>query len=128
MYLSPIQKANFFSQVKEDVAIQPERYSQLYVPNPFISPGERFREFYYWYVYALIKSHLNYRPQGKVIIFRSVCLFIGGGVRTPLSPLRADPSMEADPRPVRTSSCSHCSGWYASYWNTFLLRSICCKV
>ena len=37
-------------------------------------------------------------------------------------PLEADPfPLDADPR-VLTSSGGHCSGWYASYWNAFLLE------
>lgn len=29
--------------------MHPELHSILYVPNPFIVPGGRFREFYYWF-------------------------------------------------------------------------------
>nr|CAD54509.1 trehalase [Caenorhabditis elegans] len=32
------------------------RYSLLYVPNSFIVPGGRFREFYYWDAYWIIKG------------------------------------------------------------------------
>lgn len=36
-------------QVREDVRVNQDRYSLLYVPHPFIIPGGRFREFYYWW-------------------------------------------------------------------------------
>ncbi len=35
-------------QVKAEVAEKPERHSILYMPHPFVAPGDRFREFYYW--------------------------------------------------------------------------------
>ena len=28
------------------------------------------------------------------------------------------------PHPVMTASGNHCSGWYGSYWNAFLLKDI----
>ena len=52
------------------------------------------------------------RPQRKVM-FLEAFVFSGGGW--------ADPPLEADLR-VLTSSGGHCSGWYASYWNAFLLE------
>ncbi|WKX94945.1 hypothetical protein Q1695_011861 [Nippostrongylus brasiliensis] len=45
-------------QVKPMVKQSPERFSLLYVPNPFIVPGGRFREFYYWDAYWIIKGLL----------------------------------------------------------------------
>ncbi|KAI1717359.1 trehalase domain-containing protein [Ditylenchus destructor] len=45
-------------RVKEDVRIHQERYSLLYVPHPFIIPGGRFREFYYWDTFWIIKGLL----------------------------------------------------------------------
>lgn len=43
---------------KIDPAIEQHtsRYSLLYVPNSFIVPGGRFREFYYWDAYWIIKG------------------------------------------------------------------------
>lgn len=35
-------------QIRDDVRINQDRYSLLYVPHPFVIPGGRFREFYYW--------------------------------------------------------------------------------
>lgn len=35
-------------QVNPDVQTSPWRYSLIYVPNPVIVPGGRFREYYYW--------------------------------------------------------------------------------
>lgn len=45
-------------QAKTDVYENPELYSLLYVPNRFIVPGGRFREFYYWDSYWIIKGLL----------------------------------------------------------------------
>ncbi|VDM49775.1 unnamed protein product [Toxocara canis] len=44
--------------VKKEVAEQPERFSFLYVPNEFVIPGGRFREFYYWDTYWVVKGLL----------------------------------------------------------------------
>lgn len=35
-------------QVRDDVKHRQDHYSLLYVPHPFIIPGGRFLEFYYW--------------------------------------------------------------------------------
>ncbi|XP_075046836.1 trehalase [Mixophyes fleayi] len=45
-------------KINEDVREQPDRYSQIYVPNPIIVPGGRFREFYYWDSYWVINGLL----------------------------------------------------------------------
>ena len=45
-------------RVKEDVRIHQERYSLLYVPHSFIIPGGRFREFYYWDTFWILKGLL----------------------------------------------------------------------
>ena len=37
-------------QMIPKVAEQPEHYSLIALPEPFIVPGGRFREIYYWYV------------------------------------------------------------------------------
>ncbi|KAF8383135.1 tre-5 [Pristionchus pacificus] len=37
---------------------EPERFSLLHVPNNFIAPGGRFREFYYWDTYWIVKGLL----------------------------------------------------------------------
>ncbi|KAK0422621.1 hypothetical protein QR680_007677 [Steinernema hermaphroditum] len=36
----------------------PEKYSLIYVPNRFVVPGGRFREFYYWDAYWIVKGLL----------------------------------------------------------------------
>jgi len=43
-------------KIKDDVRVHPELYSMIYVPNPFIIPGGRFREFYYWDSYWIIRG------------------------------------------------------------------------
>ncbi|CAI9591761.1 unnamed protein product, partial [Staurois parvus] len=57
-------------QIKEEVKIQPERYSLIYVPNPLIVPGGRFREFYYWDSYwvinGLILSEMTQTARGMI--------------------------------------------------------------
>ncbi|KAH7724867.1 alpha,alpha-trehalase [Aphelenchoides avenae] len=45
-------------RVKDDVRVHQERYSLLYVPHPFIIPGGRFREFYYWDTFWILKGLL----------------------------------------------------------------------
>jgi len=45
-------------KIKEDVSLQPNLYSMIYVPNPVIVPGGRFREFYYWDSYWIIDGLL----------------------------------------------------------------------
>lgn len=35
-------------QVKPEVLSHPERFSLIYLAHPFIVPGGRFVEFYYW--------------------------------------------------------------------------------
>ncbi|XP_043253468.1 trehalase-like isoform X1 [Colletes gigas] len=45
-------------KMKNDVKINEDRYSIIYVPHPVIVPGGRFREFYYWDSYWIIKGLL----------------------------------------------------------------------
>lgn len=45
-------------KMKKEVEEQPELYSIIHVPNPVIVPGGRFREFYYWDSYWIIKGLL----------------------------------------------------------------------
>ncbi|CAI4222428.1 unnamed protein product [Auanema sp. JU1783] len=45
-------------KVKDDVRHNQDRYSLLYVPYPFIIPGGRFREFYYWDTFWILKGLL----------------------------------------------------------------------
>ncbi|XP_038635513.1 trehalase isoform X1 [Scyliorhinus canicula] len=45
-------------KIKLDVQSHAELYSQIYVPKPLIVPGGRFREFYYWDSYWIIKGLL----------------------------------------------------------------------
>ncbi|GMR33854.1 hypothetical protein PMAYCL1PPCAC_04049 [Pristionchus mayeri] len=44
--------------IKPMVRDEPERFSLLHVPNNFIAPGGRFREFYYWDTYWIVKGLL----------------------------------------------------------------------
>lgn len=45
-------------KIKQDVKTNQERYSLIYLDNPFIVPGGRFRETYYWDSYWVIKGLL----------------------------------------------------------------------
>lgn len=45
-------------KVKDDVKEHPEQYSLIYIPNPVIVPGGRFREFYYWDSYWIVRGLL----------------------------------------------------------------------
>lgn len=45
-------------KIKSDVESNPDRYSLVYLPNPFIVPGGRFRETYYWDTYWVVKGLL----------------------------------------------------------------------
>ncbi|EFO91846.1 CRE-TRE-5 protein [Caenorhabditis remanei] len=43
-------------QMKPEVKEDPSRFSLIYVPHQFILPGGRFREFYYWDAYWIVKG------------------------------------------------------------------------
>ena len=45
-------------KMKDTVKEHEDLYSIIYVPNPVIVPGGRFREFYYWDSYWIIKGLL----------------------------------------------------------------------
>lgn len=45
-------------KMTDDVKKRPDLYSIIWVPNPVIVPGGRFREFYYWDSYWIIKGLL----------------------------------------------------------------------
>ncbi|XP_072763574.1 trehalase [Anoplolepis gracilipes] len=45
-------------KIKDDVMIDPQRHSLIYVNHTFIVPGGRFREFYYWDSYWIIEGLL----------------------------------------------------------------------
>ena len=55
-------------QVGDDVMLHPDRHSLLAVPHPFIVPGGRFREFYYWWEYSKLNtnSHVIFKLTGTV--------------------------------------------------------------
>ncbi|KAK6025344.1 alpha,alpha-trehalase, partial [Ostertagia ostertagi] len=55
----PVILRNFllqFVRVRDDVRRHQDHYSLLYVPHPFIIPGGRFREFYYWDSFWILKG------------------------------------------------------------------------
>ena len=44
-------------QIKPEVENQPEKYSLIPLDHPFIVPGGRFREMYYWDSYWTIQGN-----------------------------------------------------------------------
>ncbi|CAK9819937.1 unnamed protein product [Anthophora plagiata] len=68
-------------KIKEDVRIHEDQYSIIYVPNPVIVPGGRFREFYYWDSYWIIKglllSEMYVTAKGMLSNFVSIVDKIG---------------------------------------------------
>lgn len=48
----------YMFQVDTKIRDNQEKYTLIYVPEPFIAPGGRFREFYYWDAYWIIKGLL----------------------------------------------------------------------
>ncbi|XP_045135480.1 trehalase-like isoform X2 [Portunus trituberculatus] len=57
-------------KISTTVKDNPEKHSQIYVPNPVIVPGGRFREFYYWDSYwtieGLLLSGMNHTVKGML--------------------------------------------------------------
>ncbi|XP_067002746.2 trehalase [Anabrus simplex] len=49
---------NFTRKISREVERNGEKYSLIYVPNRFVVPGGRFREFYYWDTYWIIRGLL----------------------------------------------------------------------
>jgi len=45
--------------MKSDVHTNSQLYSIIPVPNPVIVPGGRFREFYYWDSYWIVKGLIH---------------------------------------------------------------------
>eukprot|EP01123_Difflugia_compressa_P011080 TRINITY_DN4290_c0_g1_i1.p1 TRINITY_DN4290_c0_g1~~TRINITY_DN4290_c0_g1_i1.p1 ORF type:complete len:594 (-),score=87.12 TRINITY_DN4290_c0_g1_i1:61-1842(-) len=94
-FISKIQDANYraFAQILNkmwtslgkqlipDVAINPQRYSMISQKRPFIVPGERFNEFYYWDSYWIIKGLLTcgMNETAKGIILNAIDLVLEYG-------------------------------------------------
>ncbi|EDW74002.1 uncharacterized protein Dwil_GK21696 [Drosophila willistoni] len=57
-------------RLKDDVQRNPDMYSSIYVPNPFIVPGGRYTEFYYWDSYwillGLLASGMHQTAKGMI--------------------------------------------------------------
>nr|UEK51437.1 Treh-E-like protein [Parasacculina yatsui] len=60
-------------RVDSRVYLYPNRYSMIYVPSPVIIPGGRFREFYYWDSYWVVKglllSDMDRTVRGMILNF-----------------------------------------------------------
>ncbi|XP_008474907.1 trehalase isoform X4 [Diaphorina citri] len=63
-------------KMKDDVRLHQDQYSIIYVPHPVIVPGGRFREFYYWDSYwiirGLILSEMFHTVKGMLGNFLSI--------------------------------------------------------
>lgn len=63
-------------KMKREVKENQELYSIIYVDNPVIVPGGRFREFYYWDSYWIIKglllSEMRNTAKGMILNFLSI--------------------------------------------------------
>ncbi|EYC31283.1 hypothetical protein Y032_0004g2073 [Ancylostoma ceylanicum] len=55
-----------YRKISDNVRVRPERYSIIPVPNPFVVPGGRFREIYYWDSFFIIKGLLASRMYATV--------------------------------------------------------------
>ncbi|KAG7207009.1 hypothetical protein KM043_000900 [Ampulex compressa] len=68
-------------KMKDDVRINEDHYSIIYVPYPVIVPGGRFREFYYWDSYWIIRglllSDMHSTAKGMLNNFVSIVDKIG---------------------------------------------------
>ncbi|CAH0764744.1 unnamed protein product [Diatraea saccharalis] len=68
-------------RMKDDVKQNQDLYSIIYVDNPFIVPGGRFREFYYWDSYWIIKglllSEMHQTARGMVTNFLDIVEKLG---------------------------------------------------
>ncbi|KAJ3639867.1 hypothetical protein Zmor_003199 [Zophobas morio] len=53
-------------KMKKDVEMNQQLYSIIWVPNPVIVPGGRFREFYYWDSYWIVQGLLLSEMYGTV--------------------------------------------------------------
>ncbi|XP_055030831.2 trehalase [Misgurnus anguillicaudatus] len=63
-------------KIRDDVRDHPELYSQIYTPHPFIVPGGRFRELYYWDSYwvinGLLLSEMTETARGMILNFMTL--------------------------------------------------------
>ena len=59
---------SFLPQIAKNVSQFPSRHTLLPVQNPFIVPGGRFREYYYWDTFWIIEGKYAHGPRGCVHI------------------------------------------------------------
>lgn len=63
-------------KIKDEVRLNPDLYSIIYVPHPIVVPGGRFREFYYWDSYwiarGLLLSEMYTTVKGMISNFLSI--------------------------------------------------------
>uniref|UniRef100_A0A8C8GPK1 Trehalase n=1 Tax=Oncorhynchus tshawytscha TaxID=74940 RepID=A0A8C8GPK1_ONCTS len=60
-------------KISSDALAHPEQYSQIFTPHPFVVPGGRFRELYYWDSYwvinGLLLSEMTDTARGMILNF-----------------------------------------------------------
>ncbi|OQV12117.1 Trehalase [Hypsibius exemplaris] len=65
----------------DDVRDNPDQHSLIYLPNPFIIPGGRFREIYYWdsfwVIQGLLVSGMTETARGMILNFVHLIDLIG---------------------------------------------------
>ena len=58
-------------KIHENVKNDPDKYSLIYLENPFVVPGGRFRECYYWDSYwtilGLLVSNMQQTAKGMTL-------------------------------------------------------------
>jgi len=68
-------------KIRPDVKVNPFSYSLIYLENPFIIPGGRFRECYYWDSYwtilGLLASEMNETVKGMLYNFSTLVSMYG---------------------------------------------------
>nr|XP_023995601.1 trehalase [Salvelinus alpinus] len=60
-------------KISSDALANPDQYSQIFTPHPFVVPGGRFRELYYWDSYwvinGLLLSEMTDTARGMILNF-----------------------------------------------------------
>lgn len=60
----------------EDVKVNPDRHSSIYLPNGFFIAGGRFTELYYWDSYWIIRGEITTNQKMIIVNFKSVIQII----------------------------------------------------
>jgi len=69
-------------RVDEDVKINPDRHSSIYLPNGFFIAGGRFTELYYWDSYWIIRGKKTSTNQITIINYKNMVQIINNFFRS----------------------------------------------